>query len=166
MSPFRIALFVSLGLNLFVVGWWVGDISRRPPPMQPQPLTMANMVKDRLSDETMEAIRPSLDALDAVIRDGFVNRTELFAKLREAVAADPYDQALVEDLLGQLVSQRTTAETEQWQIIGEALAHLTTEQRGALADIVFVRPNPMPPPSGPNGPRPMPMGNPPSPPSQ
>ena len=153
MSPLRIALYVSLGVNLFIVGWWVGDVWRRPPMMEPRPFNVAFMAQDRLDPATMQSIGPILGAIDSVIRTGFDERIQTFADLREAVAADPYDPVAVDALLGRLVDQRNGTETAQWKLVGEALATLSARDRDALASVIFIRPQgPLSPNSGPMGP--------------
>jgi hypothetical protein len=161
MSPLRIALFVSLGVNLFIVGWWVGDIWRRPPPMEPRPFNIGMMAQDRLDSATMDAIGPLLQSFDEVVRSGFAARDKVFADLRVAVAADPYDAQRVDALLASLVDQRVATENAQWRLVGETLAKLSPDQRDALADIIFLRPpgppqGPFPGPGGPGGPPPPP----------
>lgn len=151
MPILRVALFVSLGLNLFIVGWWVGDAWRRPMPMQPREFTLRPVVQSRLSAETFDQLRPSLDAMDDLLRQGFRARVELFGNLIAAVKAEPYDKAKVDDLLAQLVDARTSVEKAQWQLVGDTLAGLDAQQRAAFAEVIFVRPGPDMPwlPSGP-----------------
>lgn len=160
MSGLRIALFISLGFNLFVAGWWVGDVWRRPPMMEmraPDSSFLADMVKERVSAETMQAIGPSLEAIDATFRAGFEARSAIFVALRAAVAADPYDAAAVSQLFASLVSARTETETAQWRQVGDTLALLSAGEREILAEIFF------PLPSDRNFPRGMPPGPPPRP---
>lgn len=155
MSILRIALFVSLGLNLFIVGWWVGDTWRPPFPMQPREFTLRPIVESRLPPETFAVLRPSLDAMDDLLRGGFRARVELFEDITAAVKAEPYDKARVNELLARLVDARTSVERQQWELVGDTLAGLDAEQRAAFAAVIFVRPGPnMPWPSG--GPAPQP----------
>lgn len=143
MSVLRIALIISVGFNLFVAGWWVGDIWHRPPMMgmpAPNISFLENLVKDRVSPETIEAIGPSLELIDATFRAGFDARTAIFADLRVAVSAEPYDPAAVSELFSVLVNSRTQTETEQWRQIGETLGQLPADQRSILADIFFPAP--------------------------
>lgn len=152
MSGLRIALFISLGFNLFVAGWWVGDIWRRPPMMEmPAPNTsfLANMVRARVSPDTMQAIGPSLEAIETTFRTGFEARNAIFVELRAAVSADPYDSATVERLLSTLVTNRTETETEQWHQVGETLGRLPAGQREILAEIFFPLPSDLKFPPGP-----------------
>lgn len=149
MPILRIALFVSLGLNLFIVGWWVGDASRSPFPMQPREFTLRPVVESRLPPETFEILRPSLDAMDDLLRGGFRARVELFEDLVDAVKAEPYDKVRVNELLARLVDARTSVERQQWELVGNTLAGLDAEQRAAFATVIFVRPGPdMPWPPG------------------
>ncbi|SEQ52342.1 Heavy-metal resistance [Devosia sp. YR412] len=158
MSPLRIALYVSLGVNLFIVGWWVGDVWRRPPPMEPRPFNVAGIAQQRLDPATMDTIGPALAAIDTALRSGFEERDAIFAELREAVTAEPYDADRVETLLSQLVVQRTATEEAQWDLVGDTLAKLSPADRIALADIIFLRPGGNRPPK-PGDMPPPPMGN-------
>lgn len=142
MPIWRIALFVSLGLNLFIVGWWVGDTWRQPRPMEPRPFSMRPVAESRLSPETVDLLQPSLEAMDDLLEQAFKARVDLFDDLTEAVRAEPYDRGHVDELLAQLVQNRTAAETQQWRLVGETLAGLSADQRAAFAEIVFVRPGP------------------------
>lgn len=155
--PFlRIALLVSLGLNLFVIGWWAGEAWRRPQPMQAQQFTVLPIMDARLSTETMDALRPSLVAMGNLMRQGFQDRAAVFENLIEVVKAEPYDKGKVDELLARLVDDRTSVEKQQWQLVAEMLAKLTAEQRAAFAEVIFVRPGPQMPwlPAGPGGPPP------------
>lgn len=144
MSGVRIALFISLGINLFIAGLWFGDAWHRPPMMLPQGPNgsfLTNMARDRLSAETLQDIGPSLNAIDATFRAGFDARSAIFAELRDAVSADPYDVARVDALFADLVNTRTKTETEQWRQVGETLGRLSASERLILADLFF----PLPP---------------------
>lgn len=158
MSGLRIALFISLGVNLFVAGWWVGDIWVRPPRMAmpaPDSSFLASMVKERVSPETMAAIGPSLETIDATFRAGFEARNVIFVELRAAVSAEPYDTATVSRLLSSLVSTRTEIETAQWDQVGETLGRLSASERDVLAEIFFPLPSDRQfPPFMPQGPNP------------
>ncbi|WEK03293.1 MAG: periplasmic heavy metal sensor [Candidatus Devosia phytovorans] len=157
MSPLRLGLIVSLGLNIFVLGWWVGGLWRDPRPMEPRPFVMADVAASRLSPETLEAIKPTLDAVDHLLQQGFSERVSIFQELTQAVRAEPYDEARVTDLLLRLVDARKQAETEQWRLVGDALADLSAAERSAFAEIVFLGPRGPggpPPPGGPMMPPP------------
>lgn len=161
MSGLRIALFLSLGFNLFVAGWFVGDVWRRPPMMEmpaPNASLLVNMIGQRVSPQTMAVIAPSIEAIDATFRAGFEARTAIFVQLRAAVSADPYDADTVNQLFASLVSARTGTETAQWRQVSETLAQLSASERLVLAEIFFPLPSDRPfgpgmrPPGPPPGP--------------
>lgn len=148
MSPLRIALFASLGLNLFIGGWWVGDVVRRAPGMQPPPFMGGNG-----GGPPPTAIAPTLEAIDRIIRNGMTERIALLGQLHAAAIAEPYDAAAMRTLLDSLLDLRRRVDAEHWSAVADSLPILNQADRTALADFVF---NPNPGPAG----NPAPMANP------
>ena len=138
MSPLRIALFASLGLNLFIGGWWVGDIVRRAPVMMPPPM-MGGVA------EPSAAIVPTLKAIDTILRNGTLERITLLETLRDTASAEPYDAAAVRALLDSMLDLRQRVDAERWSVVAEALPKLNEADRVALAGYIF---SPYPGPGG------------------
>lgn len=151
MRRIHLILLASLGLNLFILGVWVGEFWRGPvPPFAPRPVDFAGLVQQRIDPASVAMIGERLDKLDEIMRFGFEARRQAFVRLREIIAREPYDQQAVEALLAELPAQRLASEETQWQLIAGVLARLPVEGRLAFADVVFAPPGlrPMPPPRG------------------
>ena len=140
-------LLVSLGLNLFLAGLWLGSRSDFPqfvpPPFtapQPRPVTLGERLASQLSPEGLAKVEGPIAQLDSVMRRGFEERQEIFDQLRELVAAEPYDAAAVKALLDRLPEQRLSGEGAQWNIVADILGSLSDHDRRAFADSVFLRP--------------------------
>lgn len=141
MSRIRIALFVSLGINLFFVGWWIGDVWPRPPQQLVfGPASMIERAQQQISAESMAAISPALEAINEAFRHSFDDRNVVFRELREVVSATPYDAKAVEDLFATRVTARTQAEVTQWELVGNVLGQVSDEERAILAMIFFPLP--------------------------
>lgn len=140
MSPLRIALFASLGLNLFIGGWWVGDVVRRAPGMPPPPMMGSNGIP-----EPPAAILPTLKAVDQILRDGTDERVALLDALRAAASAEPYDAAAIRTLLDSMIDLRQRVDAKRWSTVADALPALSQADRTALANFVF---SPYPGPGG------------------
>ena len=157
MSKLRALLIVSLAVNLFFAGWWVGNSFRQPPGM---PMPQMMRYADRASPEEREAIREIFDKVDVVIKGGFERRAATFAKLRDVVTHDPFDEVEFNRQIAELPQQRIASEEQQWAIIRDSIIALSAENRQALAEVFFLPPGP--PPGGGGGPG----GNMPPPPGQ
>jgi len=143
MTSIRLLLIASLAFNLFLAGWWVGNAFRQPPG-GPMPMPQVMRYVDRASPEERETIRGIFEDIDVVIRAGFDQRAETFAKLRAVVMADPFDQAEFDRLMTQLPQERIALEQRQWAIIRDAIIDQSAENRQALAEIFFLPPGPPP----------------------
>ena len=163
MNKIRLLLIASLAVNLFLAGWWVGNALRQPPRMD-MPIPQMMRYADRASPEEREAIREIFEKVDVVIKAGFERRVETFAKLREIVTHEPFDEAEFNRLIADLPAQRIASEEQQWAIIRDSIIALSAENRQALAEIFFLPPGPGPgggpSPGGPGGPMPPPPGQP------
>lgn len=140
MSPLRIALFASLGLNLFIGGWWVGDVVRRAPGMMPPLMMGGNAVA-----EPSATVMPILKTIDTILTTGAAQRVELLEALRATASAEPYDGAAVRALLDAMLDLRQRVDAERWSAVAEALPKLNEADRVALAGYVF---SPYPGPGG------------------
>lgn len=153
MNNIRLLLIASLAINLFFAGWWVGNTVRQPPRM-PMPVPQMMRYADRASPEEREAIRDIFDKVDVVIKAGFEQRVETFAKLREIVTHEPFEEAEFNRLIAALPQQRIATEEQQWAIIRDSIIALSAENRQALAEVFFLPPGPGP--GGPGGKMPPP----------
>ena len=149
MQLMRVIFVISLGFNLFIVGWWLGDQWRRPAPQGPRPLNFTAFLQHRLDLSTLDLIREPLDDVNEIMRAGFNARREIFKKLRTLVSQEPYDRQAVEALLLELPSRRFANEQMQWKMVGVVLAKLSAAERKSFAELVFPQPIGFPPPPSP-----------------
>lgn len=150
MTATRFLLAVSLGLNIFIAGWWVGaQLQRGPQPQQPmvRVLSPSDFIAHRLSPQGYAAVQPLLQQLDDVMRRGFGDRAATFDELRQLASANPYDSGKVRALLATLPDKRTDSEATQWQLVADILDKLSPQDRAQFADSIFLKPGP--PPGGP-----------------
>jgi len=147
MSVTGWVLLASLGLNLFLLGLWVGSRSEfpqfMPPPFQlpqPRPITLGERLATQLSPEGLARVSQPIAQLDNVMRRGFEERQHIFDQLRDLVLAEPYDAAAVKALLDRLPEQRLNGEADQWSIVADILGSLSEQDRRAFAESVFLRP--------------------------
>lgn len=156
----RILLIASLAFNIFLAGWWVGDVLRPRPgfmPPMPRPMTFADRVRDSLSEEGRQIAGPLLAEIDQVLREGFESRQAQFDRLRELASQDPIDSAAFDATLAAIPDARLENEREQWRLTRELLDQLSPADRMALARFVFPQPRPNGPPPG-DRPMPPPPG--------
>lgn len=151
MNILRVFLALSLAVNLFIAGWWVGDALRRPPmggPPVPRVMSFADRIADRVSAEGRESVQGTFAQIDSVIRAGFEERAATFARLRDMLQDDGFDVDAFSALIMQLPQQRETAEIEQWMLVRDAILKLSAEDRRVVAEMFFLPPGPPPPPRG------------------
>lgn len=153
MPPIRIILVVSLALNLFLAGILVGDYLRpRPGPGgAPRPVAFTEWVMQNLSPESRPQVEPLLVGLDGVMMKGLQDRDAQFQRLRDLIAAEPFDQGAVDNVLAELPEQRLESEREQWRWTSDLLKAVSPADRAVLVNIFFRRPGPPPAPGGFNG---------------
>jgi uncharacterized membrane protein len=150
MPSIRILLAVSLALNLFLAGLFVGG-SWRPaggPMGAPRPFTLSERTLQDISPEGRETIAPLLENLDSVMLTGFRDRDLQFQRLRDLMAAEPLDQAAIDKLLAELPEQRLDSERQQWLLTSQLLKAASPADRAVLVDVFFRRPGPPPGPGG------------------
>lgn len=137
MKAIGFALLASLGLNLFIAGWWLSDAWRSTRFVDPRPISFTDLAQRRLPPGALDLIREPLARADNVIEAGFKARQEILERLRYLVPQEPYDRQAVEALLAELPGQRLANEQTQWKLVGEALAKLPADQRKAFAELMF-----------------------------
>lgn len=148
MRAIKFALLASLGLNLFIAGWWLSDAWRSKQFVDLRPISFTDLAQRHLPPEALDLIREPLSRADNVIEVGFKARQAILERLRYLVPQEPYDQQAVEALLAELPGQRLANEQKQWKLVGEALAKLPADQRKAFAELMFAPRLQSPPPRG------------------
>lgn len=97
-----IALVLSLSINMFVAGWYAGQVghveqSRQDtakPQANPLRATLDSLSKD-LSPESARLLRRALRARTPEIRPELQNLRQARKELRNALAAEPFDEGRV-----------------------------------------------------------------------
>jgi uncharacterized membrane protein len=167
-----LALVVSLGANMFMGGLLAGRFAARPPEGPPPegPSVAGNGPPAAPGPQLAQAIRLMAAALPEADRAGFeqaffdrrreimranVATREARLALRDAIMADPFDRARVEQGFATLRARNEDVQHVLHTIAIDAIARLSTESRQALAN--WAQP-PRPPaqpaqrPAGPRGP--------------
>jgi uncharacterized membrane protein len=139
MNVFRLALLLSIGLNVFFVGWWVGD-AMHIPGGSGRPPSFRERLEGRLSPEGMRAISDVLNRVDGIMQSGMDDRDGQMARIRELLIKQPFDRAAVGRLLDELPEDRRQARGQMSELLSSALERLSLEDRAAFARAVFMRP--------------------------
>jgi uncharacterized membrane protein len=129
-----IALVVSVGINLFLVGFIVarGFGQPRPPPRGPGPFHAREMFDVGRSPEMRERFRQQKDEL----RPKHRALREARKELERALLAEPYDRARVEASLADLRRGTTALQEGMHEALLDIASDLEPERRRA-----FVRQN-------------------------
>jgi uncharacterized membrane protein len=138
-----LALFLSLGLNLFIGGFVVAHRFHRPP--------------HEFADQRPPNERPGMHAfvdrmastLPAADRDQFLSviagyKAEMATaekqvhdarqKVRDAVAADPFDRTALESAFGDVRARMQDMQKVMHGALADAISHLSPDARKALAE--------------------------------
>mgnify|MGYP001566395093 CR=1 FL=1 len=154
----QIVLFVSLALNLFLIGGVVGGLvvgqrlrSDRPPPMarMNQPVWAA---AEALSPEQARAYRTMLRGEGMEARANMRQMREARTQAGGTLGAEPFDPALSKQKLAEIRSREAATRGEIDARIVDFAAGLTPGERRKLAKALTERSGHGQPP-GPNGPR-------------
>ncbi|KRB48930.1 periplasmic heavy metal sensor [Phenylobacterium sp. Root700] len=154
----QIVLFVSLALNLFLIGGVVGGLvvgqrlrSDRPPPMarMNQPVWAA---AEALSPEQARAYRTMLRGEGMEARANMRQMREARTQAWGTLGAEPFDPALSKHKLAEIRSREAATRGEIDARIVDFAAGLTPGERRKLAKALAERPG-HGQPQGPNGPR-------------
>jgi uncharacterized membrane protein len=142
-----LALVVSLGANMFMGGLLAGRFAGRPaegaptvgnePPTPPGQQVLAQAIR-LMAEALPEADRPGFqqaffDRRREIMRANVATR-EARLSLRDAIMADPFDRARVEQAFATLRARNEDVQRVLHTIAIDAIAHLSTESRQALAN--------------------------------
>lgn len=151
---------VSLGINLFLAGSWVGTLVRPggwPPPPGPRPLqNLAHDLQGRVAPDSLAKVEALIGEVDRRIRSGPADPHRLEEQVRGLLGADTFDAATFIRAVDQFITARTENDRAIAQRIAEVVAGMPVADRKVLAEVVL-RPRgpPGPPPGGqPPGPPP------------
>lgn len=143
-----IVLFVSLAVNLFLVGALAGGLvigqrmhGERPPPMQrgmAQPLWRAG---DALPPESAMAYRQALRGAGPELRDAMRSARAERAEAWKSLAAEPFDPAATKRRLADIRGREADARGRIEERIVDYAAGLPAADRAALARGLTERPH-------------------------
>jgi uncharacterized membrane protein len=144
-----IALVVSLGINLLIVGAIAGHLLsgqrhmwQRPGMMQGEASRSSDGPGDRVIQRMTEAVpaehRPAFEAALAQHRARLaeVGRAmrEARMKVRDAMVAEPFDRAKLDGAFAELRARSQELQTEVHAAVAEAAAKLPADARQKLAE--------------------------------
>lgn len=148
-----IALFISLAVNLFLVGTLAGGLvighrlrADRPPPMQrgmSQPLWRAG---DRLPPQQAQAYRQALRGAGPELRQAMHGARAERAEAWRSLGAEPFDPAATKRRLAGVRGREADARGRIEEQIVDYAAGLPVADRAALAKGLTERPRRDPPP--------------------
>lgn len=152
------ALLISLGVNLFVAGWWAGqavrpvfdgNVFRRGPEGGPPPgprVSPFRILTQRLEGKISPDGMRELATIASLIETHFEQRLEMSherrERAREILGAENFDPELFSKALIDLQTQRTTQDAELVRRIAAGMARLSRADRKILSEVTV----PIPPP--------------------
>lgn len=142
----RSALFASLGLNLFFAGWLIGartipwGFGPPPSPMQ----RVSERLRYSLSEDGFRIVNDVLRQLETDIARHFRTTAPLRDAVKDALAADKFDQAAFAAALADLNAEVARHSAQLNIRIADVVARLSAEDRRRLAELTIP-----PPPLGP-----------------
>jgi uncharacterized membrane protein len=135
-----LTLIVSVGVNVFVAGWLLGDRAGRfgPPPQPPPPRSLQpflDSLEDRLSPEGVRI-------MDTMVR-GFQDRgvrhfrrfEDLGERMQQALVGETFDRAGFLAAAGELSAEQIADRSEVAEQIAGAIDKLSPEDRKYLAEM-------------------------------
>ena len=131
----RVALIVSVSLNLLVAGVVIGGLighQGRPPGPMVSDVSLGPFT-DALSKEDREALRRAAQAEGRNLRD---MRRRASAEMRDVIAvleAEPFDKAKAAEIIGTVRSRAMERFAIGERLMVERLAQMTPEARQAFA---------------------------------
>jgi uncharacterized membrane protein len=138
ISLLPLALVVSLGLNVFVAGWLVGDRAGRFGPPPPPPGSMQPFLDSLESRLSPEGAR----IMDTTIR-GFKDRSirhfrrleEIGERMEKALVGGSFDRARFLATAQELSSEQAVDRSEVAEQIATAIEKLSPEDRKHLSEM-------------------------------
>jgi Heavy-metal resistance len=133
-----LALVVSVGVNLFVAGWLVGDRAGRFGPPPPPPGSMRGFLDSLQSKLSPEGAR----IMDAMVRN-FEDRSfqhfrrfeDLGERMQSALAGEPFDRAGFLAAAHELSAEQAADRSEGAEQIADAIEKLSPEDRKRLSEM-------------------------------
>lgn len=132
-----LALFLSIGANLFLAGWLVGGLSTRPPfgPPPPPIEHFGDQIRDSLSPDGARIMQTAFEN----IRERFMSRAAEIRSSRDraldVLKTEPFSPS---DYVAASKAARAEEDADRARAdeeIANAIAHLSPEDRRRLAEI-------------------------------
>lgn len=146
-----IALFVSVGINLFVAGMLVAGHFFQPPKIAQMKKKAPRFFRFRAALRTLpdakqaelrQQLRQRLQTVRALWREARQARRAVRAAMRQ----EPFDAAVVKAAYQKLRDKRNAAAAQLHQTMADILAQLTPAERQAFLRAGYRRPHRRPPP--------------------
>lgn len=122
-------LLVSIGLNLFLLGFMVARAAKHTPP---RPNAVGFDGAEGQRSKVPKAVRESLKRRQAELRPSQTSLREARREVRDALNTEPLDTARLEKALAQLRESSATLQVESHRVLLDAAQHLNPEQRRGL----------------------------------
>jgi len=134
----RVALALSLGLNLLVAGTVAGSfLGARPGPPRPPDDIGRGMIGPygrAFSDEDKAALRSAIREELPQLRENRAAVRKLFDELQQALRAEPYDHARVTAIVEAQHQRLNDQVTRMRGVMLDRLAGMTHDERVGFAD--------------------------------
>lgn len=159
-----IGLVVSLGLNLFVLGAWVGRIARHDDRVETERVTLGPMT-DSLSPEGRKLVRQSIRANRKEAIPIFKQLFDARGRAIQSLDAEPYDSDAYAAALRDIRTYSEAAQTLLHATLVDVVGKLSPEDRHRWAQEIMKQQAAVRPPNGrapSNGPLPGPGTPPPN----
>lgn len=138
-----LALFVSLGLNLFVAGFVLAHkyhrpphefADQRPPNERPGVHAFVDRMAGTLPDADREQFLSVIAGYRAEMATAEKQLRDARQKVREAVAADPFDRAALETAFGEVRARLQDMQKVMHGALTDAISRLPADARKNLAE--------------------------------
>ncbi|MDC7786783.1 periplasmic heavy metal sensor [Rhodoplanes sp. TEM] len=157
----RVVLFVSLGVNLFLAGSWVGTLMRpdMPPPRPRHFQDIVRELQGRIAPASLAKVEGLLGEIDTRIRSGPADPRRMDEKLRALLSAEAFDPAAFTATVDGFLAARAETDRAIARRIAEEMTAIPRADRKVLGEVVLRPPGPPRPPFGlppgpPSGPPP------------
>jgi uncharacterized membrane protein len=135
-----IPLIVSAALNLVLIGFLLGDGARQftahrfgPPPLPPMPFLASPEWLASLPDEKSAKVRKTFEQIMRDREAEFSEIKETHGKLRNLIAAEPFDERALRAALDELALEREATFQHVTNQLIALLRELSPEERAAFA---------------------------------
>jgi hypothetical protein len=138
ISLLPLALIVSLGVNLFVAGWLVGDRAGKFGPLPPPPGSMQpflDSLESRLSPEGTRIMDATIRSFQDRAFRHFRRLEEIGERMEKALDGGSFDRARFLATAQELSAEQAVDRNEVAEQIANAIEKLSPEDRKRLSEM-------------------------------